>query len=330
MSSYKLEYIWLDGGSPEPNMRSKTKVVDGEPASAAECPGWGFDGSSTEQAEGHSSDCLLKPVHMVTDPARTDASLVLCEVLNPDGSPHSSNMRAKFEDNADYWFGFEQEYTLMQGDQPLGFPSNGFPGPQGPYYCSVGVENCVGRDIVESHLDICLEAGLSVTGINAEVMMGQWEYQLFGKGAKLACDDLWLSRYLAFRNAEQFGVSVSIHPKPIKGDWNGSGMHTNFSNTPIREQGGEALIKGICEKFADHHAEHIGEYGSDNDQRLTGLHETQHIDQFSYGASDRGASIRIPVATINDGWKGYLEDRRPSSNADPYRVVARILSTLGD
>jgi glutamine synthetase len=311
-------------------MRSKTKVVDGEPASAAECPGWGFDGSSTEQAEGHSSDCLLKPVHMVTDPARTDASLVLCEVLNPDGSPHSSNMRAKFEDNADYWFGFEQEYTLMQGDQPLGFPSNGFPGPQGPYYCSVGVENCVGRDIVESHLDICLEAGLSVTGINAEVMMGQWEYQLFGKGAKLACDDLWLSRYLAFRNAEQFGVSVSIHPKPIKGDWNGSGMHTNFSNTPIREQGGEALIKGICEKFADHHAEHIGEYGSDNDQRLTGLHETQHIDQFSYGASDRGASIRIPVATINDGWKGYLEDRRPSSNADPYRVVARILSTLGD
>jgi len=330
MSSYKLEYIWMDGGTPEPNMRSKTKVVDGEPASAAECPGWGFDGSSTEQAEGHTSDCLLQPVHMVTDPARTDASLVLCEVMNPDGSPHASNMRSKFEDNEDYWFGFEQEYTLMQGCQPLGFPTEGFPGPQGPYYCSVGIENCVGREIVESHLDICLDAGLSVTGINAEVMMGQWEYQLFGMGAKLACDDLWLSRYLAYRNAEQFGVTVSIHPKPIKGDWNGSGMHTNFSNTPIRDQGGEELIKGICEKFAERHADHIGEYGSDNDQRLTGLHETQHIDQFSYGESDRGASIRIPVATINAGWKGYLEDRRPSSNADPYRVVARILNTLGD
>jgi len=330
MSSYKLEYIWLDGATPEPNMRSKTKVVSAEPASAAECPEWGFDGSSTEQAEGHSSDCLLKPVHMVTDPARMDASLVLCEVLNPDGSPHSSNMRAKFEDNEDFWFGFEQEYTLMQGGQPLGFPAHGFPGPQGPYYCSVGIENCVGRDIVESHLDICLEAGLSVTGINAEVMMGQWEYQLFGKGAKSACDDLWISRYLAYRNAEQFGVSVSIHPKPIKGDWNGSGMHTNFSNTAIRDEGGEELIKGICEKFAARHLEHIGEYGSDNDQRLTGLHETQHIDQFSYGASDRGASIRIPVATISAGWKGYLEDRRPASNADPYRVAARILSTIND
>lgn len=326
--SYKLEYVWLDGYTPEPNLRSKTKIVDSEPAKAADCPGWAFDGSSTEQAEGHSSDCLLKPVKMIADPARETASLVLCEVLNADSSIHASNGRGTFEDDPDLWLGFEQEYTIMNGSKPLGFPADGYPGPQGPYYCSVGINNCVGRDIVEDHLDTCLEAGLSITGINAEVMKGQWEYQLFGKGAKNACDDMWLSRYLLHRTAEKYGVTIELHPKPIKGDWNGSGMHTNFSTTPIREQGGEQMIKGICEKFKLRHAEHIAVYGSDNDQRLTGLHETQSIDQFSYDVSDRGASIRIPIGTVQNGWKGYLEDRRPASNADPYQVVREILTTL--
>ena len=324
----KLEYIWLDGYQPEPSLRSKTKIVDSDPASVADCPDWSFDGSSTEQAEGDSSDCLLKPVRLVPDPCRKNAFLVLTEVLAADGSVHPSNVRGTFEDDSDFWFGFEQEYTLMKDGLPLGFPAAGFPGPQGPYYCSVGTDNASGRDVVEAHLDACLDAGLSVTGINAEVMKGQWEYQLFGKGAKAAADDLWISRYLLHRTAEQFGVSVSLHPKPIKGDWNGSGCHSNFSNTAIREQGGEELIKGICEKFAAEHAAHINDYGSDNDQRLTGLHETQAIDTFSYGVSDRGASIRIPVATVQGGWKGYLEDRRPASNMDPYRVVSRILSTV--
>jgi len=326
--SYKLEYIWLDGYTPEPSLRSKTKIVDGEPASAEDCPEWSFDGSSTEQAEGNSSDCLLKPVKMIVDPQRNSASLVLCEVLNADGSAHASNGRSTFEDDTDLWLGFEQEYTIMQGVKPLGFPAEGYPGPQGPYYCSVGIDNCVGRDIVEDHLDTCLEAGLSITGINAEVMKGQWEYQLFGKGAKSTCDDLWLSRYLLHRSSEQYGVTIELHPKPIKGDWNGSGMHTNFSNTDIRDKGGEDLIKGICEKFRGRHEQHIASYGSDNDQRLTGLHETQSIDQFSYGVSDRGASIRIPIGTVQNSWKGYLEDRRPASNADPYKVVSEILATL--
>ncbi len=326
--SYKLEYIWLDGYLPEPSIRSKTKVVESEPANVDDCPDWAFDGSSTEQAEGHSSDCLLKPVKMIHDPARDSASLVLCEVLAADGSVHPSNGRGTFEDDSDLWLGFEQEYTIMNGAKPLGFPAEGYPGPQGPYYCSVGFDNCVGREIVEDHLDICLEAGLSITGINAEVMKGQWEYQLFGKGAKNACDDLWLSRFLMHRTAEKYGVTIELHPKPIKGDWNGSGMHTNFSNTPIRDQGGEQMIKGICEKFKNRHDDHIAAYGSDNDQRLTGLHETQSIDQFSYAVSDRGASIRIPVGTVQAGWKGYLEDRRPASNADPYKVVREILTTL--
>jgi glutamine synthetase len=291
--SFKLEYIWLDGYSPEPNLRSKTKIVSSEPAGPSDCPEWGFDGSSTEQAAGDNSDCLLRPVRMVPDPARRDGFLVLCEVYGADDSPHETNMRSTFEDDDDFWFGFEQEYTLMVDGLPLGFPADGFPGPQGPYYCSVGIDNCVGREIVELHLDACLDAGLGITGINAEVMKGQWEYQLFGEGAKKAADDLWISRYLLYRTAEDFGVTVSIHPKPVKGDWNGSGMHANFSNTAIREEGGEELITGICEKFATAHDEHIADYGSDNDQRLTGLHETQHISAFSYGVSDRGASIRL-------------------------------------
>ncbi len=327
---YKLEYIWLDGYKPEPSLRSKTKVVASEPSDVSDCPEWSFDGSSTEQAEGGSSDCLLKPVRMVPDPDRENAVLVMTEVLAADGSNHPSNTRGTFEDDDDFWFGFEQEYTIMDGGLPLGFPHGGYPGPQGPYYCSVGTDNAAGREVVEAHLDTCLEAGLAITGINAEVMKGQWEYQLLGVGAKRAADDLWISRYLLYRNAEQFRLGISLHPKPIKGDWNGSGCHTNFSNTAIREQGGEDFIKGICEKFGAAHNAHIDSYGSDNDQRLTGLHETQSIDQFSYGVSDRGSSIRIPIVTVQNGWKGYLEDRRPASNMDPYRVVARILATVRD
>ena len=326
--AYKLEYIWLDGYKPEPSLRSKTKVVKDEPGDVSDCPEWSFDGSSTEQAEGSSSDCLLKPVRMVRDPERDNAFLVMTEVLAADGSVHPSNTRGVFDDDSDFWFGFEQEYTIMDKGLPLGFPADGYPGPQGPYYCSVGTENAVGRHIVEDHLDTCLEAGLGITGINAEVMKGQWEYQLFGVGAKAAADDLWISRYLLYRTAEKYGVSISLHPKPVKGDWNGSGCHTNFSNTAIRDEGGEDLIRGICEKFGAEHEAHIQTYGSDNEQRLTGLHETQSIEKFSYGVSDRGSSIRIPVATVQNGWKGYLEDRRPASNIDPYRVVARILATV--
>lgn len=331
MANMKLEYIWLDGYRPEPSMRSKTKVMDfdGIPT-VADCPEWSFDGSSTEQAEGGSSDCLLNPVKVVPDLIRGNAYLVLCEVLNADSSVHSSNSRASYDDNEDLWMGLEQEYTLIDPttNLPLGFPPGGYPGPQGPYYCSVGHGHAEGRDLVEEHLDICLEAGLSITGINAEVMKGQWEYQIFSKGGKNAGDDAWLARYLLYRTAENYGLKVDLHPKPVKGDWNGSGMHANFSTTKIRDVGGEEYIRSICEAFGKTHEGHIAVYGSCNDQRLTGLHETQSIDQFSYGVSDRGASIRIPIGTANDGWKGYLEDRRPASNADPYQVIGRITETL--
>lgn len=329
MAKFKFEYIWLDGYKPEPNLRSKTKVLEMDffHGDIKSLPIWSFDGSSTQQAEGHSSDCLLKPVRVVPDPERKNSFLVMCEVLTPEGAPHATNTRALIEDDPDFWFGFEQEYVLTIEGLPLGFPKQGYPRPQGPYYCSVGLGNCAGRDIVEEHFDLCLDAGLDITGINAEVMLGQWEFQCFGKGAKRAADDLWLTRYLLHRVTEKHGVEVEFHPKPIQGDWNGSGMHTNFSNRDMREVGGKELIEEICDKFAVAHQEHIAVYGSDNEKRLTGLHETQSIHKFSYGVSDQGASIRIPVSTAQ-GWKGYLEDRRPASNADPYRVVARIIQTV--
>lgn len=329
MAKFKFEYIWMDGYKPEANFRGKTKVLD-LPSYNGELdvlPEWSFDGSSTQQAEGHSSDCLLKPVAVYPDSARINAFIVVCEVLNADGTPHASNDRATIEDDPDFWFGFEQEYVLTQNGKPLGFPENGFPAPQGPYYCAVGHGNVVGRDIVEEHLDACLDAGLSITGINAEVMIGQWEYQCFGKGGKKAADDMFVSRYLLHRICEAYGILVDIHPKPVKGDWNGSGMHCNFSNKEMREVGGEALFMAICEAFRPVHKEHIAVYGSSNDERLTGSHETQSISEFSYGVSDRGASIRIPISVPKD-WKGYLEDRRPASNANPYKVASRVIKTV--
>jgi glutamine synthetase len=332
MAKAKLEYIWLDGYKPTQTMRSKTLVRESFDGTVKDAPMWVFDGSSTEQADGSSSDCLLKPVFTCVDPLRKNGYLVMCEVLNADGSAHESNGRATIDDDDDdFWFGFEQEYTLwdLEHHTPLGFPAAGYyPPPQGPFYCSVGAEFNVGREIVEEHLDACIAAGLNIEGINAEVMKGQWEYQIFAKGAKEAGDQIWLARYILERIGEKFGVQINLHPKPVKGDWNGSGMHANFSNGVMRESGKEETFTKICEEFGKFIPEHIAVYGTDNDQRLTGLHETQSIDKFSYGVSDRGASIRIPVSTKEDGWKGSLEDRRTASNADPYKVAARIIKTV--
>ena len=326
----KLEYIWLDGYKPTQSLRSKTLIRSNFSGKLEDCPGWAFDGSSTEQASGDDSDCLLKPVAIFPDPDRNNGYLVMSEVLNADGTRHESNGRDTIDDDDDnFWFGFEQEYFLWNPEinLPLGFPAGAFPGPQGPYYCSVGAENTFGRQIVEEHLDQCLAAGLNVEGINAEVATGQWEFQIFAKGAKDAGDQVWVARYLAERNAEQHGVAINWHPKPVKGDWNGSGMHANFSDSKMRESGDEAVFTQICEAFGQNIERHIAVYGADNDQRLTGLHETEAIDSFSYAISDRGASIRIPVSTIDDGWKGRLEDRRPSSNGDPYKIAAEIITT---
>ncbi|MFO7259051.1 MAG: glutamine synthetase beta-grasp domain-containing protein [Bacteroidota bacterium] len=331
MAKTKLEYIWLDGYTPTQSLRSKTKIVSKFSGKLSDCPIWSFDGSSTQQAPGGSSDLLLKPVALFPDPDRKDGWLVMTEVLNPDGTPHPSNGRATIDDeDSDFWFGFEQEYFLWDNNtnKPLGFPENGYPAPQGPYYCGVGAGKAFGRHIVEDHLDQMIAAGINIEGINAEVATGQWEFQIFAKGAREAGDQVWVARYLAERNGEKYGVSINWHCKPVRGDWNGSGMHANFSNSALREAGSKEVFEKVCRAFEPVIKEHIEVYGADNHLRLTGLHETQAIDKFSFGISDRGASIRIPISTVENGWKGYLEDRRPNSSADPYKVAARIIKTV--
>jgi len=338
MAKLKLEYIWLDGYTPVANFRSKTKIVDGDPEKLTleDLPVWGFDGSSTKQAEGRSSDCLLKPVALFKDSTRKNGFLIMTEVLMPDGSPHPSNTRSTIPDDPDTWFGFEQEYFFFKDGRPLGFPADGYPGPQGTYYTGVGYKNVgtIARELVEKHIDLCIDAGINIEGINAEVAKGQWEFQVFGKGSKNAADQMWVARYLLVRLCEAYGVDIEWHCKPIRGewgrplDWNGSGMHSNFSTKYLREVGGKAYFEKLMEAFRKYHDEHIAVYGPDNHMRLTGLHETQSIDKFSYGLADRGSSIRIPHSFVNSGYKGYLEDRRPNSAADPYLVAGRILKTI--
>ncbi len=329
-SKYKLEYIWLDGYLPEPNLRGKTKIVDKAPKSVEDCEYWGFDGSSTQQAEGKSSDCVLKPVALYPDSGRKNAFLVMCEVLMPDKTPHPTNFRATIDEDDDLWVGLEQEYFFMENGRPLGFPVDGFPTPQGEYYCGVGYKAMgdIARQIADEHLELCLDAGINHEGINAEVAKGQWEFQVFAKGSKKIGDDMWMARYLLFRLAEKYALNVELHCKPIRGDWNGSGMHLNFSTKYLRETGGEAYFLKLMAAFEKNANEHIAVYGPDNHLRLTGLHETQSIDKFNWGVANRGASVRVPHSFVNNGHKGYLEDRRPNSQADPYKIVGRVLKTI--
>jgi glutamine synthetase len=329
MGLIKAEYIWIDGTDPTPTLRSKTKILP----EGSKLPEWGFDGSSTGQAEGHASDCVLKPVFTVPDPIRGGKNLlVLSEVYDADGKPNRTNTRAaaaavaaKYKD-LDPWFGLEQEYTMMKDGRPYGFPEKGVPLPQGPYYCAVGATEIVGRTIVEKHMDACITAGLKISGINSEVMPGQWEFQIGPAGLVEAGDHLWMGRYLLKLIAEAEGVDITLDAKPWPGDWNGAGCHTNFSTKPMREEGGYKLIEEACKKLGEKAELHIANYGYGIEKRLTGKHETCSYKQFKYGVSDRGASIRIPLATKQEN-KGYLEDRRPNANMDPYTVCRLIVET---
>lgn len=341
-----VEYIWLDGCKPTQELRSKARILPyNENLSLTDLPQWSFDGSSTNQASGDKSDCALQPVRFVKDPIRGQGNyLVLCEVNNADGSPHSSNTRAQLRrlmeasgGGEDAYIGFEQEYTFFKQERPLGWPEGGYPAPQGPFFCSVGASTIFGRPIVEEHTNACIEAGLAIYGINAEVMPSQWEFQIgyrsFADEAAdplTLSDHLWLARYLLHRIAEKYDTFVSLASKPVKGDWNGAGMHTNFSTRSMRApQTGKTAIARAIEKLAANHKRHIDNYGANNHERLTGHHETCSIDQFRYGVSDRGASIRIPLQTAQNGY-GYIEDRRPSANADPYKVASCLISTICD
>lgn len=332
----QAEYIWIGGSGMD--VRCKTRTLDQEVKSVDELPIWNFDGSSTGQAPGKDSEVYLKPVAIYPDPFRLGKNiLVLCETCLPDGNltPIPTNTRAaanKIMEAAKEhkpWFGIEQEYTLFHADgrTPLGWPQNGYPSPQGPYYCSVGTENAFGRRVVEAHYRACLYAGIKISGINAEVMAGQWEYQVGPCEGIEAGDQMWISRYIMQRVCEDFGVRVSFDPKPIGGDWNGAGCHTNYSTEGMRTApGGYEKIINAIEKLSKKHDEHIKVYGNGNERRLTGAHETAPIHSFSYGLANRGCSVRIPrQAKLED--KGYFEDRRPASNMDPYVVTGKIVQT---
>ena len=341
--STAAEYIWIDGSSPTRTLRSKTRIVDlsTDSPSPGDFPDWGFDGSSTNQADGDNSDCALHPVCVVPDPMRPTfpggAYLVLCEVLNPaDNTPHASNTRAGLvaimEQVGDQepWIGIEQEYTLFEGSSPLGFGDRRrFPAAQGPYYCGVGADEVDGRHMVEAHMLACIQAGVKLVGVNAEVMPGQWEFQVGGPNCDplVVADHLWLARWLLYRVGEDFGIHATLDAKPVTGDWNGAGAHTNFSTKAMREDGGLEVIKAACEKIGQRIPQHLAVYGDGYEMRLTGRHETCKYDQFKYGIADRTASIRIPAHVGYDG-KGYLEDRRPCANADPYDVGRVILESV--
>ena len=244
----------------------------------------------------------------------------------------------------DAWFGLEQEHTLFMGSQPLGFPSDRrFPAEQGPYYCGVGADEVYGRELIEAHATACIEAGIEISGINAEVMPGQWEFQIGPLSPLEVGDHLWVARWLLYRLGEDFGINSTLDPKPVPGDWNGAGMHSNFSTAAMRASAkedpfakelnesptgalGMDAIKEWCEEAAHHIKGHLAAYGDGYEQRLTGKHETCKYDEYRYGISDRTASIRIPMDTAKAGY-GYLEDRRPNANADPYEVAAVMLKT---
>ncbi|KAL6797998.1 glutamine synthetase [Trichoderma sp. SZMC 28012] len=324
------EYVWIDAAG---ETRSKSRTLEEGIYTPENLPIWNFDGSSTKQAPINNTDVYLRPCAVFADPIRRSPNIiVLAECWNADGTPNKFNFRhdcAKVMDayaKHEPWFGLEQEYTLIGNDgRPFGWPTGGFPAPQGDYYCGVGYGKIVMRDIVDSHYKACLYAGVKISGTNAEAMLGQWEFQVGPcEGIEMG-DHLWIARFLLTKIAEDHGVKVSWHPKPVEGDWNGQGLHTNFSTKEMRASGGMKLIEQAMERLGSYHSQCIEEYGDDNDKRLTGRHETGHIDMFSWGVADRSRSIRIPRETATRGC-GYFEDRRPASNADPYRVT-KILIT---
>lgn len=351
----KLEYIWLDGNKPQ-QLRSKIKIIRrenndtiGEIVSKyrsgdIEAPIWNFDGSSTGQADTSKSELLIKPVNFYinpfVDPPTQDSILVLCEVYNTDMTPHNTNTRhdmvktVKELDDATM-YGYEQEFFIIDNDtqRPLGWPSNpiSFPAPQGNYYCAAGANNVSGREFMDKLTDLLIRTGISVSGTNAEVALGQWEYQVGIVSATEGADQLWISRYIMHKLSEEFNYKIELDPKPYKGqDWNGSGMHVNFSTKNIRDNKSNkmAIAIDMCNKLEKLHKEHLEVYGVNNEHRLTGKNETSSMDKFGWGIGDRTKSIRIPSSITDKESIGYIEDRRPSSNGDPYLIVTRMLKTI--
>lgn len=337
-----LEYVWLSGQNTHHDIRSKCKTWytnDVNAIKVTELPVWNFDGSSTAQAKGLDTEILIKPVGIYPHPfiQGTPARVVLCECYLPNGQPTEDNTRrvaaSVFEHEKaageEPWYGMEQEYVLMKDGRPYGWPVDGVPPPQGPYYCSNGANVALGRKYSLEHYQKCLQMGLKISGTNAEVMPGQWEYQV-GPCRELECGDhVVLSRWCYLRvleAASEPNLDISFDVKPKKGDWNGSGLHTNFSTTKTRADGGLDEIHKMFGRLALTFPHDIIFYSEDNNERLTGIHETSKLSEFTFGVGTRGTSCRIPNEVKANG-KGYLEDRRPGADADPYLVSARLFAS---
>jgi len=348
---YILEYIWL-GGNYE--LRSKIKVH--ETSNSVLCmndiknvPAWNYDGSSTSQTSGENSEINLLPISVYKNPLfkkrheGLESLLVLCETRDKNGNPLTTNNRFEsqkvFESFKDEqpWFGLEQEFFILNKEiyEELHTKTNvdnveDCAVKQGPFYCSVGGNNAFLRRIVDKHMIACIDAGLNISGTNAEVAPYQWEFQIGPCVGIAAGDQLWVARYLLEKIAEEEGYYISWHPKPFR-HINGSGCHTNFSTKIMREQKDTGLeqIMNCIKNLEKQHIEHMKVYGIDNDKRMSGQYETSSYDIFSFDFEkpvNRGASIRIGHDTIKDG-KGYFEDRRPASNMDPYLVTSKIMTT---
>lgn len=337
------EYVWVDGSGV--GTRSKTRTLHMPHVSALEQFGeWNYDGSSCGQASTEESEVTLLPVAYYRDPLRSDirAYIVICETRNAhSGEPtergsarHIANRIFAHEAVAqqECWFGLEQEYVVYNGDtqRPLGWPAHyaAVPAPQGPYYCA---PSAAGRPIAEEHYRACLQAGLQISGYNMEVMPGQLEFQIGPCVGIDAGDQLVAARYLLERVCERHNCYVSLHPKPVRGDWNGSGMHTNFSTKAMRcakdtDASWKALQDAVHALEKTHEA-HMAVYGSGNEERMSGRHETSSMHKFTYGIGDRSASVRIGKQVEKQRY-GYIEDRRPASNADPYLVTAKIAESV--
>jgi glutamine synthetase len=325
--TFICEYIWI-GGKGE--IRSKTKVLKDFIHRTDEFPEWNFDGSSTGQAPSDgNTEVILKPVSFfLPNPLRkkkhcnTEHVLILCETYDNDGNPLPTNHRANAKrifdklDEQECWFGLEQEYFIC--NKRFVCENNG------SHYCGK-TSNYIERQIVEEHLRCCIEAGLDISGINAEVATSQWEFQIGPSKGINAADELIIARYLLERIAEKYLRQINYEPK-ITEEANGSGCHINFSTNEMRSENGYEKIVACMDKLAAKHTEHITVYGKNNNLRLTGKHETSAMDKFTWGIGTRNTSVRIPNATVKNGC-GYFEDRRPAANIDPYLATSIIAKT---
>ena len=350
----RLDYVWLDGNSTQ-TLRTKVKYDTIEVENPQQPPSpdelfsqigdWSFDGSSTNQAETKSSDLIIRPVKIygnafVNRRGGLPSYIVFCEVFNADGSPHETNERAKLRDAletdtsaTDPAFGMEQEYVFWDTENniPSGWKWDDKKGvvvepeDSNSYYCGIGGDSIIHRQLAESHAEICLQMNIPIAGFNAEVMKSQWEYQLQPLPPLDAADNLWMSRYVLERIAESRGLAVNIEPKPQEG-YNGSGCHINISTTETRD-GTMDDVESLCSALGEVHEDLIAVYGEDNEKRLTGGYETESIDKFTYGQMDRTTSVRIPAGTIINE-SGHVEDRRPASNVNPYAAIRTLVPVL--